>query len=766
VLAALHLSAPAMGPLARLSDAEWRTTLDYCDRSRLTLSLGQAARAAMPKWVAERIDDNARKAAIRDRRTSELYGTLKEHFSREGLDFLVLKGLTHAALAPDPPPRVQYDVDLYLPRPEVLRARDLLVAEGWRPIEGMEAFPTDHLPALLPQSELKWRGDYFDTELPLAIELHFQFWNPAIERLAAPGVEQFWDRRTRRTVAGTELDVLSPPDAVGYAAMHLLKHLLQGSVQPFHVYEIGRLLEGLVEDEGFWREWMHLHSPEMRRLEAVVFRLAQAWFGGRVPPAVEAEMDRLSAGTEEWFGRYALSPAVSEFHPNKDELWLHLSLLESRADCWRVARRRLFPGNLPPRLGRYALRRFYHHALALPRAAVSGIGWRWHGRGLGRQFWWFLAAAAIFNFGLFIFVLLYNLFLLDLGFREDFVGTVNAAMRAGGVVGTLPAALAAHRFGLRKTLLATIGATAAAEVLRAVVGARLPLAALAFASGAVFAVWAVILAPLIAAVVPKQRRPAAFSVFFACMFAVGIAGNWVGGELPLWMGGKRAVLLGSAALAAAGILPALRLRELPMPHTGARVWPRSRFLVLYLAPFALWHLATGAFNPFNNVYFARLGFAVERIGGIFSASQLVQAAALLLAPAIIRRLGLLGGIVTMMAATALGLGMLATQPSGGAAVTAYMAYMAFQWMSEPGLNTLLMNHIDERERSGASALNYLVAFGAQALAAFAAGNLFTRLGYGPTLAGAAAIAAAAALLFRLLLRDGEPPAPRSDSGPA
>jgi predicted MFS family arabinose efflux permease len=763
VLAALHLSVPATEPLARLSENEWRTTLDYCDASRLTLPLGQAARGAMPSWVAERIAENARKAAIRDRRAGELYGTLRALLTRAEIEFVLLKGLTHAALVPDPPPRVQYDVDLYIPRPEAFRARDVLVAAGWRPIEGMESFPTDHLPALVPGAEPKWRGDYFDIELPLAVELHFQFWNPTIERLPAPGIEQFWERRTSRTIAGIELGVLNKPDAIGYAAMHLLRHLLQGSVQPFHVYEIGRLLESLAEDDAFWRQWIGLHSPETRRLEAVVFRLAQAWFGGRVAQTVQEEMDSLPAGTEEWFVRYALSPAARVFHPNKDELWLHFTLLESRADCWRVARRRLFPANLPPRLGWYAVGRLYHHAVSLPRAVVSGVSWRWRGKGLGREFWWFVAAAVIFNFGLFIFFLLYNLFLLDLGFREDFVGTVNAAMRAGGVAGTLPAALVVRRFGLKKALLATIGATAAAEVLRAVVGARLPLAGLAFVSGAVFAVWAVILAPLIAASVPKQRRPAAFSVFFACMFAVGIGGNWVGGRLPLWMGGKRAVLLGSAAFAAAATLPALRLRELPMPRAGARVWPRSRFLALYLAPFALWHLATGTFNPFNNVYFARLGFAVQRIGSVFSAAQLVQVAALLLAPAIIRRLGLLGGIVAMMAATALGLGALASQPPGSAAVTAYMAYMAFQWMSEPGLNTLLMNHIDERDRSGASALSFLVAFGAQALAAFAGGHLFTRLGYGPTLAAAASIAAAAALLFRLLLREREQPAPRSDS---
>jgi hypothetical protein len=254
----------------------------------------------MPLWIAERIDDNARNAAIRTRRAGELYGTLQQLLARESIEFIVLKGLTHASLVPDPPPRVQYDVDLYIPRADVYRARDVLVAAGWRPIEGMEAFPTD-------------------PELPLAIELHFQFWNPAIERLPAPGVEQFWDRRITRSIAGVDLGVLSPPDALAYAALHLLKHLLRGSVQPFHVYEIARLLDSLSADDAFWQHWTALHSPEMRRLEAVVFRLAQAWFGCLVPPAVEAEVQRLPAATEDWFGRYALSPAVSTFHPNKDE---------------------------------------------------------------------------------------------------------------------------------------------------------------------------------------------------------------------------------------------------------------------------------------------------------------------------------------------------------------------------------------------------------------------------------------------------------------
>jgi predicted MFS family arabinose efflux permease len=135
---------------------------------------------------------------------------------------------------------------------------------------------------------------------------------------------------------------------------------------------------------------------------------------------------------------------------------------------------------------------------------------------------------------------------------------------------------------------------------------------------------------------------------------------------------------------------------------------------------------------------------------VFALAQLAQVGALLAAPLIIRRLGLLNGIVAMMAATAVGLAALAMQPAGGAAA-AYIAYMSFQWMSEPGLNTLLMNRVAEREHSGASALNYVVAFGAQALAAYAGGVMFSRLGYGPALAGAAGLAILAAALFRVLL---------------
>ncbi len=769
VLAALDLRDPRRDALSRLSEGEWRAALDYCDRSRLTLALRHAARDAMPPWVRERTDQNAAANLLRLAALEAKYREVAGWLQAAGVEFVALKGITHGALfGVGREIRMQYDIDLFCPRESVRGANAALLERGYRPMEGMESVPTDHLPALVPKNAWAWRGDFFDRDIPTPVEIHFRFWNEDLERLPAPGTEEFWGRRTTRPAAAIELPVLSPADALAFAALHLLKHVLRRSAHPFHVYELACLLESRAADAAFWGEWRTLHAPGLRRLEAVSFQLATAWFSCGLAPIAREEIEALPAATGAWFAEFAASPAGQLFHSSKDELWLHLSLLDSRRDRWRVAQRRLLPASLPPSMAGYTpagdtayrrharylahvAQRLRHHALALPLTALSGARWWWRVNSLGRQFWIFLAAAIPFNFALFPFALLYNLFLMDLGFHEDSLGMVNGAVRAGSVVGTLPAAWLAHRLGLRNMFLATIAGTAIDMALRTLAGTMVPLTALAFAGGVIFSMWAVIMAPLIAGAVEERRRPAAFSIFFAAMFATGIAGNWIGGRLPLWLHGKQGALLLSAALAASAFLPALRLRPaLPAP-AGTRIYPRSRFLWRFLAPFAVWHLATGSFNPFNNVYFSRLRFPVERIGSLFSATQVTQVVTVLLAPAIFRRAGMVAGIGAMMAATALSLGGLAAQPTANAAALAYIAYMSFQWMSEPGLNALLMNHVEERERSGASALTYLVAFAAQALAAVGAGALLARLGYGVVLAGAAALAGLAAALFQVLV---------------
>ncbi len=396
-LAALHLSDRRP---PQLQDADWRAALDFCDGAHLTLPLREAARDAMPDWVRERVDGDAQRNLQRMRAAEELYRAIHQRLAARDLPFLALKGLAHCPdFTPRAETRVQYDIDLFVPAAEIQQARDSLLGLGYESFDEMERFPTDHLPPLIRKTGWEWRGDFFDAGIPYSIELHFRLWNPGLERLPVTDVEDFWQRRVSRPIAGVSYQVLSPPDALGYACLHVLRHVLRGSTKPFHVYEVAGFLQARAADQRFWSEWQARHSDRFRQLQAVVFRLAGSWFGGDYGPAVQSAIEALPPGASAWFARPAASPPANPFASGKDELGLHLSLLESRRDSWPIVRRRLFPASLPgavdavhipesqmtlrrrlkkhARYLAYIASRIRWHAAALPQAAATSIAWWW-----------------------------------------------------------------------------------------------------------------------------------------------------------------------------------------------------------------------------------------------------------------------------------------------------------------------------------------------------------------------------------------------------
>jgi MFS family permease len=743
----------------------WDDVLDFADRSSLTLFLGAVAGDALPDWVRKRIAQNLAENAERLERVRALQNQVSEWLTAVGIPYILLKGTTQSPhFVSDPRLRPQYDLDLFCPTADAHCAWNLIVEKGYEPIENPGAHPTDHLPALVRKTGWEWRGgSHFDPEIPLAIEVHVQFWDERTERLRAPGVDQFWTRRN-----GHALDT---PDALAYAALHLLRHLLRGSARACNVYEIAWFLERQADDEQFWNRWRELHAPELRRLEAIAFQLARAWFGCALGPVAEEEVSGLPAPVAEWFEAFAFSPLESQFHPNKDELWLHLALVDSARDKLAVVRRRLLPQLPGPvdavciperqltlgrrmlkyaRTARFLAGRAVFHARAFAALFQSGVRWRMRSSGLSGGYWLFLGASSFFVLGMFIYVLLYNLYLLDLGFREDFVGQVNSASTAGMVAAILPAAALARRWGLGKLLFVSFASVGAISALRALVATRAPLLALACLSGAAFSLYAVSLAPAIARLTSGKARATGFSFSTSSSIALGIFGNWLGGHLPGWLGGKRPAMLAGCALVALALWPSARLRIGPAPAEGAKLYPRNRFVVRFLIVWAIWSLATGSFNPFFTTFFARLHTPVQRIGLIMSGSQLAQVVALMLAPLILRKIGLVSGTAAMLMATALALGGLAVGPAGWAAAAVFMAYTSCQWMSDPGVNTLLMDRVREQERTGAAALMMLVSFAAQLVASLAGGAAIARFGYSAMFACAAGLAALAAVAFRTL----------------
>lgn len=397
------------------------------------------------------------------------------------------------------------------------------------------------------------------------------------------------------------------------------------------------------------------------------------------------------------------------------------------------------------------------------RVSARLTNW-WLSKGLGREFWHFLAVSFLFDSGMFIFFLLYNLYLLDLGFRDDFLGWTTSAMAIGSIAGSLPGGLLSHRLGLRRTLLVCLSLVPAICVLRAVSSSAALLLALAFVGGVVSALWAITLPPVVAQITDERNRAFGFSVVFASGIGFGILAGLVGGYLPRLLGflaphgplgAKRAALLFSCALAALALWPASRLKLDLATTPERRHYPRNRFVFRFLPAVAAWSFATGAFSPFFNAYFARnLRMPVERIGAVFAGAQLIQVLAIIVAPLIFRRFGLVNGIMYTQFACAGSLGWLAAVRGQWSSATAYASYTGFQWMSEPGMYTLLMSRVEKGERAGASALNLLAISGSRAIAAAASGAAFTRFGYTAVMAAVVAAIFLSGALFPILVSKG------------
>jgi hypothetical protein len=123
-----------------------------------------------------------------------------------------------------------------------------------------------------------------------------------------------------------------------------------------------------------------------------VFQLVSDWFDSDLAEAAGEEIERLPGEVKLWMERYALSPIEVPFRPNKDELWLHLALVESARDRRAVFFRRILPVRPPPRVDESTLNktpstaaqwkrrmsflgaRARHHCQALLPALAGGLG--------------------------------------------------------------------------------------------------------------------------------------------------------------------------------------------------------------------------------------------------------------------------------------------------------------------------------------------------------------------------------------------------------
>ncbi len=344
---ALQLSDPDTTALKKLTDEKWTSLLDFCKFANLILPLAHLPMEGFPQWVVDQLATNRADNALRFARVKDTYREAAEALGRAGIEHIVIKGFTQSPdYVADPRLRAQNDIDIFCPPESVEAAYSALTAIGYEPFSVIAYTSADHKATLVRNGGWTWRGNSFDPEMPLSIELHFCLWNQPVSQIDIPEVELFWKRRTMRKVDGLSFPCLSPADHFGHITLHILRNLFLRDWIVHHVRELATFLHAHADDDIFWQSWIETHSPSLRTFEAIAIYHARAWFGCRLHPVAALGIERLSPTRRSWLHNFSNSALENMFEPNKDPLWLQLTFLSSPRERWTILKRNLIPARI------------------------------------------------------------------------------------------------------------------------------------------------------------------------------------------------------------------------------------------------------------------------------------------------------------------------------------------------------------------------------------------------------------------------------------
>jgi MFS family permease len=362
----------------------------------------------------------------------------------------------------------------------------------------------------------------------------------------------------------------------------------------------------------------------------------------------------------------------------------------------------------------------------------------------------FLLSQAIAGIGSGIYSLLFNLYLVRLGYHEDFIGQVTGVTTLVTGIVAIPAGLLADRIGRRRSMLlggivvplAYLAQTLAPRpeimlVTGAFVGAGIAMVSIAFN-------------PFMAENSEPAERPYLFSSSFSLMMLSGMVGNLAGGVLPRVFSSLfsllpqdaapyRLALWAAVGLYALAALPFYFLRE--DRRLEARVeavhpqisMARSdvyRRMAAYVIVSILVGVAGGVILPFMNVYFHnQFGLPDAQVGVIFAASQLLMGVVMLWSPQLARRVGKMPSITAGYFSAVPFLGILALTGNPWVAAAAYLGRNVGMNVISPIGGAFAMELVPPRLRATLSGINNMAWNMTWAISSVIGGGLILAWGY-------------------------------------
>lgn len=325
-----------------------------------------------------------------------------------------------------------------------------------------------------------------------------------------------------------------------------------------------------------------------------------------------------------------------------------------------------------------------------------------------------------------IHLILFNLYLQELGFREDFVGRAVALQALASVLILLPAGVLSDKFGRKRMLLWGSLGKGFFIFCTALTGRGFPLLLSSFGIGLSHSLVMVTNAPYLAEnTVPKERLHLFSMSWFFIMFS-SMVGNFLGGWITQFfmssfslspLASKRGALIFASIVSFFVLVPIKRITEKRIfsspqkKNLFVNLWQSKDGIMILRFTFAslLLGLGAGLFVPYFNLYFAnRFQLSTGHVGTIMAMGQAFMAVAMLLGPPLAQRIGRVASICLFQLTSVLFLLILGQTQLLVFAIPSFLFRGALMNAANPLTTNLMMDNISDAMKGTANSMHQLV----------------------------------------------------------
>ncbi len=349
-----------------------------------------------------------------------------------------------------------------------------------------------------------------------------------------------------------------------------------------------------------------------------------------------------------------------------------------------------------------------------------------------------------------VFRLLFNFYVLSLGYDQALVGNLVTTSSLTALIAAIPMGYLADVLGRKVSLIGGGVLTILAIAGMLIFPSPLVFILMNVLMGLGQSISGVTMGPFLMENSGEKERTYLFSFSSGLSMAASSVGNWIGGLLPTWLAG----LAGGAATSAAAyrlsltvVVVIASLSVIPLFMMGMRkgkVTERSLFapftyfkdhpalLGKLVLPMLVTSIGAGLIMPFMNIFFRQVhGQSDSAIGTLFAFGSLAMGIGLLLAPPLAERYGKIQLVVITQALSIPFLVLLGFAPAYWLSASAYYIRVALMNMSSPVYQTFVMEKVEPSARATVASLVSMANSFGWAFSPTISGEIQVRFGFGP-----------------------------------